>query len=178
MGNNYTKEQKNISKESIREALFLLMKNNKFQDITISEISNKSGISRTGFYRNYESKEEVLIDYFDFYMKTFFDEINNINQKDPYNISLRFFNYVETYSLMFERVIQSGGETILFERFSYYVGAFYTKNVKTIPFNGVYEKYWNRFVSAGLYYTTIEWIKNDKKESKEELAKIVTKLSG
>ena len=49
------------SREWIFEALILLMKKTKFQDITISDITAKAGVARLTFYRNYNSKEEIII---------------------------------------------------------------------------------------------------------------------
>ena len=55
----------NIVKESLTDALFTLMSNKEFNDITITELSKKAGVSRLSFYRNYTSKEEIIIKYLD-----------------------------------------------------------------------------------------------------------------
>lgn len=53
--------------ETVREALALallhLMKDKPFQLITISEIVKVAGVSRSSFYRNFTSKEQMLFDY-------------------------------------------------------------------------------------------------------------------
>ena len=46
-----------IIRESITEALLILMENLSFSDITISALTRKAGVSRVSFYRNYKSKE-------------------------------------------------------------------------------------------------------------------------
>ena len=48
------------SKTYIAEALIALLKNNKFQDISINDIINKAGVSRMTFYRQFYDKKEVL----------------------------------------------------------------------------------------------------------------------
>lgn len=55
-------ESRQIVRESIQEALFILMKGTPFDKITISQIINKSGVSRSAFYRNYKSKNDILHD--------------------------------------------------------------------------------------------------------------------
>ena len=49
-------ESKRITRECIESALILLLENKSFADISISELVKRAGVSRTAFYRNYESK--------------------------------------------------------------------------------------------------------------------------
>ena len=51
---------KKITKESIVTAVVLLCAEKPFEKITVTEIVRKAGVSRTAFYRNYDSKEDVL----------------------------------------------------------------------------------------------------------------------
>lgn len=46
--------------EYITSALFTLMKRKKYDDISITEITNKAGVGRVSFYRNFNSKEDVI----------------------------------------------------------------------------------------------------------------------
>lgn len=55
-------ESNHITRESIQEALYLLMEKNDYEDITITQIIKKSGVSRSAFYRNYKSKEDIIKD--------------------------------------------------------------------------------------------------------------------
>ncbi|WP_225418555.1 TetR/AcrR family transcriptional regulator [Loigolactobacillus iwatensis] len=47
------------------------MKTQQFQEISISTLCKRAGISRMAFYRNYDSKEAVLVDHFDHYVRRF-----------------------------------------------------------------------------------------------------------
>ena len=49
-----------FTKECIRTALLYLMGVKAFEQITVTEVIKRAGVSRGGFYRNYQSKEEVL----------------------------------------------------------------------------------------------------------------------
>ncbi len=53
-------ESKRITKESIITAVIILCAKKPFERITVTEIVKKAGVSRTAFYRNYASKEDVL----------------------------------------------------------------------------------------------------------------------
>jgi len=56
------KESNFVTRESAQEALFLLMKDMDYEEIRITDIIRKSGISRSAFYRNYKTKDDVLRD--------------------------------------------------------------------------------------------------------------------
>ena len=47
-------------KNAISEALLALMHEKSFSEISITEIIERAGVARASFYRNYESKEDVL----------------------------------------------------------------------------------------------------------------------
>ena len=53
-------ESNRLTKEALQTAIILLMKDKDFDKIRISDIAKKAGVSRSAFYRNYESKEELV----------------------------------------------------------------------------------------------------------------------
>lgn len=55
-------EYRETIKEAIRTSLFQLLKNKKFDSITISELVSRAGVSRSAFYRNYNSLNDVIKD--------------------------------------------------------------------------------------------------------------------
>lgn len=60
-------KEKMTVNETVREALAVallkLMKTKSLEDITISELVNVAGVGRNSFYRNFESKEQMLCGY-------------------------------------------------------------------------------------------------------------------
>lgn len=178
MANSYDQEQRQLSQESLQIALFVLMKNKPFTNITISELCKKAGISRMAFYRNYNSKEEVVVDYFKNYVNPFYQYLSSQKEKDPVTITRAFFEYVDQHTELFEVLIKSGAENLLVREFTQFVSQFYLDNVRSITFEGDYAFYWNSFISAGLYNMTIKWIKNDKKASIDLLTEITVKVGG
>ena len=53
-------ESNMFTKDCIRTALLSLMATEMFEQITVTAIIKRAGVSRGGFYRNYKSKEDVL----------------------------------------------------------------------------------------------------------------------
>ena len=61
-----------LTREAIKEALFLLLLDHSFGEIRITEIINRAGVSRSAFYHNYKSKEDILVEI----LRDSHDEIN------------------------------------------------------------------------------------------------------
>jgi AcrR family transcriptional regulator len=53
------------SKDYIIDAFFALLKEHDYYAIDVTKISKKAGVSRATFYRNFQSKEEIIKAYFD-----------------------------------------------------------------------------------------------------------------
>ena len=53
-------ESNAITRESLEISLLQLLDKKDLKKITISELVERAGVSRAAFYRNYESKEELL----------------------------------------------------------------------------------------------------------------------
>jgi len=59
-------------RESLALALIRLLQKKDFSEITVSEIVKTAGVSRSSFYRNFESKEQLLLRYlYDLYADFF-----------------------------------------------------------------------------------------------------------
>ena len=58
---NMNNEQKNsYVKRQILTALLDLLKEKPLSDISVSELTGRAGIGRVSFYRNYQTKEDIL----------------------------------------------------------------------------------------------------------------------
>ena len=82
MKNLSNKEANKVTRECLQTALIQLMSQKPFEKITITELVRRSGVSRTAFYRNYESKEEILNEV----CRSFIDRRTHscISQKGPF----------------------------------------------------------------------------------------------
>ncbi|MGM9680681.1 MAG: TetR/AcrR family transcriptional regulator [Eubacteriales bacterium] len=57
---NKKQETNAFIKECITTALLQMMQKQSFGSISITELTGKAGVSRVSFYRNFESKEDVI----------------------------------------------------------------------------------------------------------------------
>lgn len=59
------KETNRLTREAICKALILILKEQSFDKISITDIVGRAGVSRTAYYSNYSSKQEILYDLVD-----------------------------------------------------------------------------------------------------------------
>lgn len=157
-----------FAKECIAMALRQLMQQRPYEQITISDIVRKAGVSRMAYYRNYQSKEDIIL-------KTL-EEHARIT--DRYTIPL------------FESRNLEGYITYLFEDFAR-VSDFYASLLKA-NLGDIILHYFNRctiqFVSryhnpeprkhvilafsGAIYNMAITWILEGMKETPAEMAQI------
>ena len=62
-------ESNRLTKECIQTALVNILSQKNIDDITISEVVSKAGVSRSAFYRNYKTKADVLEEISDNYIR-------------------------------------------------------------------------------------------------------------
>lgn len=55
-------EANRITRESICTALLELLKTKEFKEISVSELVRRAGVSRQSFYRNYKTKEDIVLE--------------------------------------------------------------------------------------------------------------------
>ncbi len=70
------KKSNQFLRSCIFEALMILLQQKKYDDITVSEITSKAGVSRMTYYRTYSSKEDIVIQHFK-------EMVTELKEKDP-----------------------------------------------------------------------------------------------
>jgi len=79
------------TKSWIFDALMLLMDEKPYDKITVSDIADKAGVARPTFYRNFNDKDEVILQYLN---RSFNSELMSTEKNDkgdkPNNIILTF----------------------------------------------------------------------------------------
>lgn len=155
------KREKNVN-EYIIESLFQLMKRKKYSDISITEITNKAGVGRVSFYRNFNSKEDIIRKWID-NVTTSFLKSSNINyEKDTleeyfYKLFSHLNNYKEETTLIYKAeliyLLKNKFEETFLELNKY-----------------KYDNYKSYFIIGGIFNIYYYWIRNEYKESPKELS--------
>ena len=93
--------------EHITDALIKLLRDKPIGDISISELCDLAGIGRASFYRNFESKDDILRRYINEIFREWTDEADK-KENRPLNELLgllfaHFEKHRDFYSLLNER---------------------------------------------------------------------------
>lgn len=157
-------------KDCLADALIEKMKEKPFEKITIDEIVEAAGVGRATYFRHFSSKQELLT-----YKIIRHWEINsekrNMKERRKFDIGngVDFFEINLLLREVLDLIYSMGLQSALLD-------AFYTIMVSTDRDNAI-ERYRERFYSYGLFGALDEWIRNGYKESPQEMAEIIVKIT-
>ncbi len=178
------------------EALILLLEKKDFEYITVKEICDKAGVNRSTFYLHYDSMTDLLEESAQYFLKNFYirmqetDDFNmadgerginthirQVPKEDLYLVTpkyltpylefirdnkriystalkhVKLFGWVNTFDYMYEKIFSP-----ILDRFGVSEAA---------------KPYLVKFYINGLIAIVNEWIKNDCKESVDEITDII-----
>lgn len=166
--------QNTLAKESLFTALVILLGEKDFEDISITELAGKAGVSRMAFYRNYTSKEDIITQYID---ERFAEYQNLLLSKDAttFEVAHIFFAYVKSQEKLFTNVVRAKMEHLLFDRYDVHLVQLF-KTLYQTQFSDN-DAYYLDFLSGGLYKVIMAWVRNGFKESEGEMAAMLSALA-
>lgn len=163
---------RSIIKECIYEAYLQLLEERQSDNISITEITEKAGVSRVSYYRNYNSKIDIINDYLKDYVE-YYNKINNIdNNATDFNTHLyHILNICKENKRLFKVLFKIGFElkdsnAITQKTYSYVQNKFNSDIKET-------NKYELCFYAGAIIFVLNEWLKNDCAESIDEIYNII-----
>lgn len=166
-------EANKIVKEKIGKALIKLMNQKPFSEITVTDIISEAQVARASYYRNFDSKEEVLIRLTDDLMALFKRRVKQVNAELlSYQYILLMFQYCRHFKNLILPVFHSGLAYIYLDLFDREL----EENLGDMKYNDV-KRYSVYFYSGALYNVLLKWLENDMKESPKAMAEIVVKMA-
>lgn len=159
------------------EALLLLLEKQSYEEINITDITNKAGIARQTFYRNYKSKDDIIITYLD----DMFEEFKSMPMEQTN--SSRSASYISPFRLFMEhrealiKLKNAGLDFLIFNQLWSYNDFFLQYVYKNEhDSNKLYNEYLIKFQIGGLLNIILEWIKNDMPLEPEKIGQIVYEI--
>lgn len=163
-------ESKELTRDCIRTAFLCLLKNKSFQDISVSEIIRRSGVSRSGFYRNYTGKEEVLEDISSNILMIFDDSVRKANYRvNTEQWYTQLFIQIRNHAEMYQMLIQSNVSRELILSFENTLKDYF--KIETSR-----ERYAFIALCRSIEEITIEWFCGNMKETPEEMGKMMVEM--
>lgn len=168
------------SRRWIIDALLELMKEKPYSEITISEISKKADLVRRTFYRNFNSKEEILEAYFQSMIQDYLDELPEEDEVSTYTLALIYFKFWKK-EIEFIRILQRNNLFhILLREFDDFVPKVMLKYKMSVVggYSETYFQYYTAFIAAGLWHVLERWVAKGMIETPIEMAEIYTRIIG
>lgn len=163
------------SKQWITQSLLILLEKKRIEEITISEISKKAQLSRRTFYRNFNSKTDVIITY----CEHICDEYIKFLDKD---IQYTRNHIIEVYFIFWGQHIDflrllSNNELLchLIEVSNRYWGEIYSrfKTHWNDESSDIELEYCLLFNMGGLWNILIKWIYDEHRNKPKDLEKLI-----
>ena len=152
------------------------MKKKDFEKITITDITSRAGVSRMAFYRNYETKGEILFKHLDELSADYYEAVMK-KSGGIYAFALHFFDYFGKNSDLVLSIIKANLQTELREKLSFYLQDFFKRmhgiEIQDPPSS---VNLATSFFVGGLFNLLVYWIKTGMRESVEEMAAIVERF--
>lgn len=156
--NEYNDELKRVTREAIEEALFILLKTTPFDKISISNLTAKAGVSRSAWYSNYASMEDVFTAFIVRDLGGRIQAFNGETLEDlrgfMHDLFLHIYAEKNIYQTLFEKHLDGILLKIINQTF--------------IGPDSLERKFW----AGGLYNLISEWIVSDFNYSIDELTEI------
>ncbi len=159
-------EANRITRESICTALLELLMIKDFSDISISELVRRAGVSRQSFYRNYNSKEDVVLEIENVFQTELSRKMNDpAYKKNPRLWFLEFFSILRKNKAAATIIYKADLFEVLIEKVPLWIESDMISLTTDLHYSIIGSM---GAVSA----IAIAWLNDGMKESDEEMADI------
>ncbi|AYG01646.1 TetR/AcrR family transcriptional regulator [Lactococcus allomyrinae] len=173
MTNKYNQEQNQLVKECLFEALIQIMKRKNFYSISITELTQKAGVSRMAFYRNYSIIEDILIESID----NIYNDYGNLLRHNSIEINKMmqlYFQHFRKHQTLINTLLSANLGHLFFSQLIKFMEIFSTEIMCSIECSAEYKLYSSEFLAGGIYQVLMTWCKNGMIENDEEMAILIS----
>jgi len=150
--------------DNMSRALLDLMKEKDYNKITVTDITNRAGTGRVSFYRNFESKEDILRGHLKRITDDFIKRMNFDFRRDAHTFYITgLFYHLDSNRELLKLLDDNGLIYLVKEEFD----RAFQRNVTNEKEKRI------AYMASGAYFNLFYyWLKDGFKESPEELAEI------
>lgn len=156
-----------MMKEYISDSLLILMADKSYNEISIGEITAKAGVNRSTYYRNFNSKNEIVKFYYSRIIYEYLETVNNdMLFLDYLN---KMFAHFYKYKKELLRIYKNGVSYLILDALNETFIAF--GEVDT--FEEQFKRYYH---TGGIYNTFLLWFSDGMKKSPEHMSEITIRI--
>ena len=152
--------------EHITASMLDRLKTQAIEEISISDLCNDAGVGRTSFYRNFESREDIVRKHLRKLFKEWAEDWESSGEESPAKMYGSLFAYLKKYSGLFQLLQKRGLMHLMLEIYLERYGA-----TEEDPNIWAYTK---SFIAYGTYGWMVEWLNRGMPESAETMAVLLS----
>ena len=171
--------------DALQSALLEQMKKKPYEKISITDIANCSGLTRSTFYAHFETKDQLLESIINDVLDEFFDELWNFYGQDSdarmvLNSNKAFFRVWEENKDLIRLLTTMDFDCLLIARLREYFEKLYYQNVQAaLPkIKGAYSSFTINYLAYSFAGFLKEWIRQDMKPSPEVMGELLYHFTG
>lgn len=162
---DYNAEMHRVTVESIQQATLQLLNEKSMEKISVKEIVALAGVSRSAFYRNYASKEDVLSDIIQNSFDRIIYKVENVADQSFMKIWEQVMFFIVQDNMTIYELIANGKWKS--DHMLYAMNRF-NRKLQCLS-QDAHQKRRFCFIGGGFYNVIIAWIQEGKKEPLEEV---------
>ena len=149
--------RKHSTKDYITIALYYLMSKYDYDSITVTDICSKARVSRMSFYRYFNNKEDIFINYCDERFEEFFSSLKDKDNLDILSFLIEIFIFLKKYARQVTVLKKAKKENLIVEKFTDY-GSYLAKHIDlTIDNNPMANRILAAFLAGGVANVLLLW---------------------
>lgn len=151
----------------ITDALFRLMRSKSLQDISITELTQVAGVGRASFYRNFETKIDVLDRKLDLLLLEWGKDFEARNDPSYFAESIfrHFYKHREIYLLIYRQGLSN------------HIYSSIRRACKIDSSSNSIERYIKSMVAGTTFGMIDEWMRGGMQESPDDIIRLAESLT-
>lgn len=169
------KETNRLTREAICTALVMLIREQPFEKITVTDIVKRAGVSRTAYYSNYSSKQDILTELVDSLILEINQDLlpytneQNGKAKEPEKFITILFQVLSKQRDIYQTLIDASFQHIILDRLTDTMQS----NITDKSEENLYRAYFN---AGALYNIFTKWMQSGSATPIDEMTRICLKI--
>lgn len=163
------------SQRWIIQALLNLMEKTAYDKISVSEICRKADLDRRTFYRNFDSKNDVLEQYISLLGAEYIKMFAAIDNPSNYTAAKVFFEFWSRHLYFIRNIKICGLSDFIFQQFEKFTNEhtqlLIGEDARKLPIEYVFA-----YRIGGFWNVMLTWVADDVMLSPDEIASIVSRI--
>ena len=174
--NPQQRKQQNLT--AIYQALLQLMTDKPMANIAITELCQKAHVSRTYFYRNYHSFDDIILAFQEQNMLNYLRHLPNANKIDLPALMTHYFELTESEIETSKLLIRNGKMTVLIETFQTVFRLLIKQHRIDNRTYAIFDQpYYLEFFSGAVVNVAADWIARGTPEPPHYLAQQINRFA-